>query len=325
MAFQKAVRSKRKLRAAFIGPTGSGKTYTALSVATGLSDKVALIDTEQHSAELYANVFDFEVCNLDNYSPESFTSAINQAAQAGYGVLLIDSLSHAWMGEDGILAMVDKAAKRSQGNSYAGWRDATPAHNKLVQSILAYPGHVIVTLRSKMAYELQDNGKGKKVPVKIGLQPIQRDGVEYEFDLIVDLDEDHNAIVGKTRFSEFDGFVGLKVGKAFGERVKGILDTGVDVAPAAPPPTKDTDQRTWTEFIEAGAAAVPCDVWTLADEVAETLVDKGILAAGLSDEDKFTAMDALYKVPTSRATIRAIVGACVKVVKKRVSDPSPAA
>src|SRR5262245_36796355 len=149
--FQKAVRQKRKLRLALIGPTGAGKTFTALAIASGLGSKIAVICTEHHSAELYANRFTFDVDNLATHSAERFLDAIESAADGGYEVLVVDSLSHAWMGKDGILELVDRAAKRNQGNAFAGWRDATPLHNQLVDALLGFPGDVIVTLRSKMA------------------------------------------------------------------------------------------------------------------------------------------------------------------------------
>jgi hypothetical protein len=209
---------------------------------------------------------------------------------------VIDSLSHAWMGKGGILEFVDNAAKRSQGNSYVGWRDATPLHNRLVASVLAYPGHVVVTLRSKMAYELVENSKGKKVPQKIGLQPIQRDGVEYEFDLICDVDLDHNLIVGKTRFSELDGVLVNKPGPEFGARILALLDAGESApAPASCPPMGDTapapapaklDNRSWAEFADAAAEKMGSSVAAVNEAVIDSAIQAGYVKDGLRDNDQ---------------------------------------
>ena len=125
--FRAASRQQRKGRIGLIGPSGSGKTYTALELATGFGGRIALIDTENSSSELYADRFAFDVLNLDTFAPQTYVQAIQAAEQAGYDVLIIDSLSHAWMGRDGALEMVDKATGKSRsGNSFAAWREVTP-------------------------------------------------------------------------------------------------------------------------------------------------------------------------------------------------------
>lgn len=228
MMFQKAKREQRKLRLALCGPTGSGKTYSALRVARGLGGKVAVIDTERHSSSLYADEFDFDVADLPSGNPEDYCRFLEGAARAGYDVVVIDSFSHAWAGEEGILAQKDKAAKRQKGgNDFAAWRNVTPMHDKLVRTVLDYPGHVIVTLRSKMAYELVEE-RGKKVPKKIGLQPIQRDGVEYEFDVVVDIGQEHEGVVTKTRAKFLDGKVLEPVTERLGEELRTWLTQGAE-------------------------------------------------------------------------------------------------
>jgi flagellar biosynthesis GTPase FlhF len=149
--FQKATKHEAKLRFALIGPAGSGKTYTALRIGTRLGERVAVIDTERGSASKYADVFDFDVVELTKHDPREFVKAIRAAQSAGYDALIIDSLSHAWMGRGGALELVDKAAKgSSSSNSFAAWRSVTPLHNELVDAIAGANLHVIATMRSKM-------------------------------------------------------------------------------------------------------------------------------------------------------------------------------
>lgn len=199
--FKKATKKAAKGRLALIGPSGSGKTFWALGIASRLGKRVGVIDSEHGSASKYADVFDFETLELDTFSPETYVQAIEAAENAGFDAIVIDSLSHAWMGKDGALEQVDKAAERSSsGNSYVAWRKVTPMHNNLVEAMVGCRAHLIATMRTKTEYVLQENEKGKKEPKKIGLQPVQRDGLEYEFDATCDLELEHNnLIVGKTR------------------------------------------------------------------------------------------------------------------------------
>ena len=208
--FTKAVKYGSKLRLALIGTSGSGKTYSALSIATGLGGKIAFIDTEHGSARKYSDVFDFDVIEFDSFAVENFLMGIKSAEKAGYDVLIIDSLSHAWSGKDGILEFVDARTESSKSkNAYvSGWRDATPLHNSLIDTILASKMHIIACMRSKTEYVMQDDPRtGKKSPVKIGMQPVQRDGMEYEFDVIGDMTMEHKLVVGKTRCPKIDGKV----------------------------------------------------------------------------------------------------------------------
>jgi hypothetical protein len=208
--FHKAERKKSKMRLALSGPSGAGKTLSALMISQGLvpNGKIALIDTENGSGELYSDVADYDVATLQPpYTPERYRQMIRAAEQAGYDVLIIDSLSHAWAGEGGILDMHDKATLASKAqNSFSAWREVTPQHNALVDALLSAGLHIIVTLRTKTAYDLVDDGKGKKKPVKVGLAPVQRDGLEYEFTVVLDLSvEGHVATASKDRTGLLDG------------------------------------------------------------------------------------------------------------------------
>ena len=235
--FRKAERRQAKLRLALCGPAGSGKTYSALLVAQGLAPggRVALIDTERRSGELYADLMDYDVSPLDPpFTPSRYVELIREAEASGYDVLIIDSLSHAWMGEGGVLEMHDKATAASlSGNSFAAWREVTPAHNRLVNTLLGADLHVITTMRTKTAYDMVDDGKGKKKPIKVGLAPIQRDGMEYEFTLVMDLSvEGHVATASKDRTSLFDGAHFVPTPET-GEGLREWLEAGKDPAEAS--------------------------------------------------------------------------------------------
>lgn len=207
--FRRAERKKSYLKMGLIGPSGSGKTYSALLMASGMTDweKVGVIDAENGSADLYAHLGPYNVMTLEPpFAPSKYINAIYAAEEAGFDVLIIDSLSHAWSGEGGILDQHGKAssASRYKGNSWAAWREVTPKHNELVDALLQSKLHIIVTMRAKTEY-VQSESDGKTTIEKVGLAPIQRDGLEYEFTLVMDLSMDHVASTSKDRTSMFDG------------------------------------------------------------------------------------------------------------------------
>lgn len=227
--FAPATKEKARARVALIGPPGSGKTYTGLEIARTLGKRVACIDTEHGTAAKYSDIFPFQHCVLESFAPARYIEAIEVAEDAGFDVLLIDSLSHAWMGKDGALEQVDKAAARSNSkNSYFAWREVTPQHNALVEALLGFKGHLIATIRSKMDYVVEVDDKGKQVPKKIGLAPVQREGLEYEFDVTADMDLENRIVVGKTRCPPLKGWIGQCAGVEFGEILAEWLGTGTD-------------------------------------------------------------------------------------------------
>jgi hypothetical protein len=200
--FKPAVKEESKAKVVLLGPPGSGKTYTALRLATGMGVPIAVIDTEHGSASKYADEFKFDVQELVSFSPRTYIDTINEAVKAGYGTLIIDSLSHAWAGKGGALEMVDTIGSQKRGGSFSAWADVTPIQNQLMDLILAAPIHVFATLRTKIEYAIEQvdrNGKARTEVIKLGLKPIQRDDVEYLFDVVLQLDVVNNAVVTKSR------------------------------------------------------------------------------------------------------------------------------
>ncbi|TXH58285.1 MAG: ATP-binding protein [Desulfurellales bacterium] len=199
LAFKPATREASYARIALSGPSGAGKTYTGLALSTALSDRVAVIDTERGSASKYVglNGWQFDTVQPDSFSPLSLVDLLGMAAGAEYGCVLIDSLSHYWMGADGMLEQADRRAKN--GNTFSGWKEVRPEERRMIDAIVAFPGHVVVTMRSKTEYVIEENDRGKKAPRKVGLKPEQRDGIEYEFDVVGDLDHDNTLTVVKSR------------------------------------------------------------------------------------------------------------------------------
>ena len=228
--FKQATRKQSKLRMTIDGPAGAGKSYTALRFAHQLANggKVAAIDTERGSLSKYAGdapdgiPFEFDVLELAQFSPEKYTEAIVAAGKAGYAVLVIDSLSHAWEGTGGALEIKD----RQGGNQYTAWRQVTPIHNRMVDAILQSPCHVISTMRSRMEYVQETDANGKISVRKVGLAPIQRPGMEYEFDVVADMDYAHILTVSKSRCSAVADLKMEKPGAEFMRPVMEWLSTG---------------------------------------------------------------------------------------------------
>lgn len=190
--FRPANKGGRKVRIAIQGVSGSGKTWTGLSTAWGLAEgkRFGVIDTENGASSLYAGErgIQFDTLQMDRYDPRLLIEALEAAAKAGYPVIKVDSLSHFWKGTDGTLDQVEKAASRYGGNSFAGWKEGTPLQNDMVEAILTFPGHVVATMRSQTEWVLQENARGRREPVMVGMRAEQRKGIEYEFDIAAEMD-----------------------------------------------------------------------------------------------------------------------------------------
>jgi len=209
------------VRLAITGPSGSGKTYTLLKIATELGGPIALVDTERGSAEKYADLFEFDTLPLESFSPDLVPKLIETAAAQGYRVLIIDSLSHFWSGTDGELDQVEKVKRRLRDNGFAAWREITPKHNRMIDAMLAAPIHILVSMRVKTEWVMEtDERTGKTKPRKIGLQPVMRDGIEYEFDVCGDMDQENTLQITKSRCPQLSGGVFQKPGKELAEALK---------------------------------------------------------------------------------------------------------
>lgn len=214
-----AQRKQAVIKMAVQGPSGSGKTYSSLLIANGLCkdwSKIGIIDTEYHSAHLYSSLGRYNVLSLEEpFSPERYIDAIESCEKAGMKVIIIDSISHEWEGTGGILDVHGNMA----GNSFTNWSKLTPRHNAFVQKILQSPCHIIATIRSKQDYVLTDKN-GKMVPEKVGLKGVTRDGMDYEFSLVLDLDIKHQATASKDRTGLFMDKFAFPPSTLTGERLR---------------------------------------------------------------------------------------------------------
>lgn len=218
--FQKATKTQARLRLALCGPSGAGKTYTALAIARHLGKTIAVIDTEHGSASKYADLFDFDVCNLVDFHPSRYLEAIKAAGQAKYDVIVIDSLTHAWFAE-----------LELAGKSFDGWRNVRPLERALIDAMLASPAHVIATMRTKTEWVMEEyvnkKGKATAAPKKVGTAPIQSSGIEYEFDLAGELDLNHLLTISKSRCPELSNTTHLNPGQEVAEMMLAWLEDGV--------------------------------------------------------------------------------------------------
>jgi hypothetical protein len=225
MKLQTATRKRAKIKMALQSPSGSGKTYSSLLIAYGLTgnwENIAVIDTENHSAELYAHLGPYKVLSLSApYSPERYTEAIDTCVKAGMEVVILDSITHEWEN------LIDFHASMA-GNSFTNWAKVTPRHNAFVQKLLQTPIHVISTVRTKQDYVLNEKN-GRMVPEKVGLKSVQRDGLEYEFTLVFDLDMKNSATASKDRTGLFVGKPAELLSAETGKLIQQWCNTGEQI------------------------------------------------------------------------------------------------
>lgn len=204
LTFQPATRHEAKARVAMIGPTGSGKTWTSLQFArilAGETGRIGLIDTENASASLYADVHDFQTAAwYPPYDAAKLAAAIHDAAKQ-FDVLVVDSLTHFWQGDGGVLDIVEQEGAKNRGNKFAGWAKGTPLWRSLLDALIFAPCHVIVTMRSKMDYVQTTDANGRAKVEKMGMAPVARNDVEYEFTIVGELDQSHRLTITKSRCS----------------------------------------------------------------------------------------------------------------------------
>lgn len=225
MELQTAQRKRTSIKMAIQGPSGNGKTYSALLTAYGLTEdwnKVAVIDTENGSSNLYSSLGSYKVLSLSQpYSPERYIEAICTCEAAGIEAIILDSITHEW-------EYLLEYHGSLPGNGFTNWSKITPRHNDFINKIVHSPVHIIATVRTKQDYILTDKN-GKQVPEKVGLKSIQRDGVEYEFTLVFDLDVRNNAVATKDRTGLFFGRPEHKLSVETGRQIKEWITSGAEI------------------------------------------------------------------------------------------------
>lgn len=321
LTLKKAQRKRVKLKIGLAAPSGGGKTASSLILGYGLLkgehptwsddqiwDKIAIIDTENGSGELYANckiggtvIGAYNAISLEPpYEPNKYMDAINACKDAGMEVCIVDSLSHAWSGRGGLLEKQGNVSKRT-GNSYTAWREITPLHNALVDTLLQTDMHVICTMRSKTEYVQEKDEKGRTTVRKVGMAPVQRDGMEYEFSMFLEIDADHQAFVSKDRTGVIDGQY-FTVTPDVGIKLAHWLEGG------APATAKDVVVATYDSAPTTGNTLA--DIIVQIDGIAKSLPDKGVSKADITSTIKgITGGIANYNNITDKAVADKVLAA----------------
>jgi hypothetical protein len=206
LELRKAERSQAKLRIGVSAPSGGGKTYSALLMASGMADwsKIAVIDTENGRGDIYSDLGDYNIITLEApFSPERYIEAIKSCEAAGMEVIIIDSISHEWEGQGGCLEINESLANaKYRGNTWSAWNETTPRHRKFIEAIISSTAHVITTVRNKVDTIMTEDKKVKKV----GIKEITREGFEYEITVNFNIDRDtHKAMPSKDNTRQFEG------------------------------------------------------------------------------------------------------------------------
>ena len=226
MNLQTASRKKAKFKMCLQGPSGSGKSLSALLISYGICGdwiKIAVVCTENHSADLYAHIGSYKVLSLSApFTPEKYTEALDVCEKAGMEVVILDSVTHEWEN------LIDYHSSL-KGNSFTNWGKITPRHNDFVQKILKSNCHVIITVRTKQDYVLNEKN-GKLVPEKVGLKSVQRDGLDYELTLMFDLDMKNNATASKDRTGLFFGKPEQKLSVETGKLIREWCNTSTTLS-----------------------------------------------------------------------------------------------
>ena len=225
MRLQTAERKQAKIKLGIQGPSGSGKTYSSLLLAYGMTNdwsKIAVIDTENHSSDLYAHLGAFQVLALEKpFNPERYIEAIEICENAEILVIIIDSISHEWEGSGGILDIHSSM----MGNSFTNWSKVTPRHNDFVQKILQSSCHVIANIRSKQDYVMSEKN-GKMVPEKVGLKGVTRENMDYELTVVFDVDMKHQATASKDRTNLYMDKPSFTITEKTGEQIRSWCESG---------------------------------------------------------------------------------------------------
>lgn len=252
MAFkiEKAKKEKHKLRLLVVGLSGTGKTFGALTIADGMGllghGRTVVLDTENKSSALYAKKFEFDIIEFDPpYSPERYVEAIEYAKSLGYELVIADSITHEHI-------FATEAVNRMEGkNGIKNWGDyKSKRRSKLIEKILKPEIHLICTGRVKSAYDEVEDTNGRKKLTKIGTQLKQEDGLEYEFDVVIDLDRNHYYTCSKTRAEDLETTDPKKLTKELGVTILKWLDNGEEETPAKTTAKKPKSKAVFSEYAE---------------------------------------------------------------------------
>ena len=301
LQIRKAERKQAKLRLALAGPSGSGKTYSALLIAMGLGGgKIGMIDTERGSGELYSHLCDFDVISLDPpYTVSRYIEAMKMFEQAKYDTIIIDSITHEWAGEGGLLRSKEqldtKAAASGNFNPFASWAKITPHHDRFISAMLSSPCHIVATMRAKSVY-VQEGSTIKKR----GVEPVQRDQIEFEFTVVMDINAEHIAVASKDRTELFGGWM-EQITPRVGERLLHWLNVGETVSPER----ESNDHSDATPPASPSNPVSPDDVGRGAGKLEQEGTEPGAgeqggeASAPADDNDK-AMLGALYKVASRK-------------------------
>jgi len=273
---RKAKRSSARARVLVGGPSGAGKTYSGLLLAKGLGGRCVVIDTEQGSSDLYDGLHEFDVVDLSPpFAPERYIEAIAACEDAGYDVIVIDSITHEWSGKGGCLELVDDIARaRYRGNTWSAYSEITPRHRAFIDAMLRSKCHIIATARSKTETAQVDDGGRKKV-VKLGMKAETRDGVEYEFTTVLDLIHDgHYATATKDRTGLWTGDP-QPVTVETGKRLAAWLAGATAPVEPAPAPAKAPAAASPAVKAQGTAPAAPRIGWLDRVNAATTVEELG--------------------------------------------------
>lgn len=329
MEFKKADRKQVKLKLGIAGPSGSGKTFSGLLIARGLLEsvadggRIALIDSENKSASLYSGakgIPPFDVLELEPpYTVDKYIEAMELAIKSKYDLLVVDSVSHVWSGEGGLLQEKETLDGRG-GNSYTNWAKMTPKWNRFVSAILHSDIHMICTMRSKQDYVLETNDKGKQAPKKVGMAPQVREGFEYELTAVLDMDMTHHAQASKDRTGLFDGKT-WKPDAATGKQIYQWLSSGKAADPApAPAPTPMSAEEAQVKRRQAALAGVVDPVkWPMGSVVLYMKDRYGTPKIGDLIDLDFLALLETVKTKTSTQA-RVELASVSKAVPKTLGD-----
>lgn len=278
---RKATRQKAKIRLGLSAVSGGGKTYSAILIAKGLAgslDKVAIIDTENGSADLYAHMGNYSVITLAApFPPEKYIQAIKECEEAGMEVIVIDSITHEWDGVGGLLEIHGKMT----GNSYTNWSAITPRHQAFINAILQSPCHIITTVRRKQDYEMTKDNNGKVKVEKAGLKEVTREGFEYELTANLELDTNHNATVSKDRTGLFVGKPSFVPSEETGRMIKEWCESGTEAIKTVAIPPKQAPTN--------GLPAISAKQFTqLSQRIADAADQDAAIALLNKAKDSFT-------------------------------------